>query len=382
MNAKMSVFKRFLNIVNVLIVNIGILLVLFGVCELFSFTALQVTELFNPGGKLYHPPEYKLAIFKEHLSWFGQYDRDKKQQKFFYRIGLWEPYNVQTATINAQEGTRSSGIPNTSDNPGEHLKTVFCFGGSTMWGEGVKDQYTIPALLNRRDDHSKYQFLNYGIPAYVSTQEVLRLTLLLTQGKRPDVVLFYDGINDSFATFSEAPGFEQGYGRQRRTMARETPMLLLHLIKKTSMYKLLTFLRTRVFTGATEQTGEYVLTEDDEQRLDEAVRVYLNNIAHVKKLGEVYGFDTWFFLQPCLLTGYEYEAGVVTEQEQYLFTTSNPRLRKFVRVFYEKVRNEEMVRDLSEVFIRQNQSNNYYDTVHLGPEANEVVAQEIYNMLP
>jgi hypothetical protein len=148
------------------------------------------------------------------------------------------------------------------------------------------------------------------------------------------------------------------------------------------MYKLLTFLRTRVFTGATEQTGEYVLTEDDEQRLDEAVRVYLNNIAHVKKLGEVYGFDTWFFLQPCLLTGYEYEAGVVTEQEQYLFTTSNPRLRKFVRVFYEKVRNEEMVRDLSEVFIRQNQSNNYYDTDHLGPEANEVVAQEIYNMLP
>ena len=84
------------------------------------------------------------------------------------------------------------------------------FGGSTAWGEGAPDDETIPSHLARLmnvwgvDTTVK----NLGERGYVSTQEVVFLYRELQAGRRPDVVVFYDGINDAAAAsnWPEVPG--------------------------------------------------------------------------------------------------------------------------------------------------------------------------------
>ncbi len=73
-----------------------------------------------------------------------------------------------------------------------------------MWGYGVRDDSTVASLLSKRlAEKTGYnaEVFNYGQIGYVSTQEVLLLYELLGQGLRPDVVVFYDGINDSFTAY-------------------------------------------------------------------------------------------------------------------------------------------------------------------------------------
>ncbi len=76
---------------------------------------------------------------------------------------------------------------------------VSCFGGSTMWGWGEKDENTIPALLQQilsSELDCPVTVLNRSSPGWVSTQELLQLLFCLWEGERPDLVIFYDGGND------------------------------------------------------------------------------------------------------------------------------------------------------------------------------------------
>ena len=64
-----------------------------------------------------------------------------------------------------------------------------------MWGTGVDDQNTIPAHFNEL--HQDYRVYNHGQSGFVSRQELARLINLINQKVPMDVVIFYDGCNDS-----------------------------------------------------------------------------------------------------------------------------------------------------------------------------------------
>jgi lysophospholipase L1-like esterase len=80
---------------------------------------------------------------------------------------------------------------------------LFFFGGSTMWGTGARDDFTIPSLISKSLYGSKVntKIVNYGESSYVSTQEMIFLINQLQQGNIPDVVVFYDGYNDTRLTY-------------------------------------------------------------------------------------------------------------------------------------------------------------------------------------
>ncbi|HSH75951.1 MAG TPA: SGNH/GDSL hydrolase family protein, partial [Longimicrobiales bacterium] len=99
-------------------------------------------------------------------------------------------------------------------------RTVFLFGGSTMFGTYQRDSETIASNLAKllhesgRDD---VRVVNHGVPAYVLTQEAIRLALLLRQGARPSAVVFYDGINDVFSAVQKGQaGWPQNEVNRRR----------------------------------------------------------------------------------------------------------------------------------------------------------------------
>jgi hypothetical protein len=124
--------------------------------------------------------------------------REKKQLHTRYvPYTAWsrKPFSGEAITIN-REGDRIHSL--TTDHPINHIRF---FGGSTMWGSGVDDQNTIPAHFN--DLHQDYRAYNHGEAGFVSRQELARLVNLVNVNSPMDVVVFYDGCNDSFSLCRE-----------------------------------------------------------------------------------------------------------------------------------------------------------------------------------
>lgn len=71
---------------------------------------------------------------------------------------------------------------------------VFFFGGSTMWGLGSRDAETIPSYFAALTRTSAQ---NFGEDGWVAHQSLIMLIQLLQAGHRPDLVVFYDGVNDA-----------------------------------------------------------------------------------------------------------------------------------------------------------------------------------------
>lgn len=96
----------------------------------------------------------------------------------------------------------------TGDPGGEPLDVWF-FGGSTMFGfSAQRDDHTIPSEVVRlaEADGVDVRAHNFGSPGYVNMQETALAAQLLAAGERPDLMVFYDGINDL------ALQFQQGFG--------------------------------------------------------------------------------------------------------------------------------------------------------------------------
>lgn len=125
-------------------------------------------------------------------------------------VAVWHPYVYWRSApyrgryINvSQNGLRATWNPPPRDGADDPPPVrVFTFGGSTMWGSGARDDHTIASYLSKLLYEKGYraEVTNYGQIGYVSTQEAIALLRRIQRGDVPDIVLFYDGINDVFSS--------------------------------------------------------------------------------------------------------------------------------------------------------------------------------------
>jgi hypothetical protein len=91
--------------------------------------------------------------------------------------------------------------------PDARNSNVFVFGGSTTFGYGVADDYTIASylqpLLPPTPPGRPARIYNFGHSGFYSTQERILFERLVVAGHRPDVAIFIDGLNDFAATQDE-----------------------------------------------------------------------------------------------------------------------------------------------------------------------------------
>jgi len=121
-----------------------------------------------------------------------------------------KPYRGNYVNVDA-EGIRRT-LPAAEGAPSSNAVDIFMFGGSTMWGNGARDDHTIASALARmlRERGVACDVTNFGESGYVSTQELITLTLQLRKGNVPDVVVFYDGVNDAYSAWQQGvPGIPQ-----------------------------------------------------------------------------------------------------------------------------------------------------------------------------
>ena len=121
----------------------------------------------------------------------------------------WLPYSYWTVAPfdGAYISVDESGRRRTPSYAEDHeAPRIYFFGGSTMWGLGARDAYTIPAqvakLLAERDYPAQVQ--SYAQTGYVSWQDLLLFQAQLALGNVPDLAVFYQGFNDVYAAFLQA----------------------------------------------------------------------------------------------------------------------------------------------------------------------------------
>ncbi len=104
------------------------------------------------------------------------------------------PEDYRSTYVNQLGWTRAGYKPTgASDRP-----RVWMFGGSTTWGEGQRDGYTIASYLARiaEDEGLSITVENYGLRGWTHFQEMLLFEQQLALRRPPDLAIFYDGANE------------------------------------------------------------------------------------------------------------------------------------------------------------------------------------------
>jgi lysophospholipase L1-like esterase len=259
---------------------------------------------------------------------------------------------------------------------------VFMFGGSTMWGSGARDAYTIPSILVRELQRRgvEAEVTNFGESGYVSTQEVIALTLQLQKGERPDLVIFYDGVNDVFSAYQQhAAGLPQNeshrraeFNLSRSMMLRErTGMVLRDAAAGLATTRLLQGLWSRV-GGASEESFDHPSPGDSVAL--EVLTVYKANIEMVRALGDQFRFKCLFYWQPTV-----FQKAHLTAHEEAQKVEMKP-MEPFLLRTYEAFRQsglspkpEHSFNDLSLV-LADVKAPLFLDWSHISESGNEMIA--------
>jgi len=276
------------------------------------------------------------------------------------------------------------------------LLRVFTFGGSTTWGAGARDDYTIPSLLAKTlaaNPQYDVEVSNFGQMGWVTSQEVIYLYELLRRGQRPDLVVFYDGVNDTFL------GYQQGMaGLTQNEFLRAGEFgILASSSGRKRLYRtaLRTFLMNtgmadliKLLTGKDEAVYERTETtpmasiaylapptdfEGTEAVEQDVVDIYLFNNQIVRTLGEHFGFRALFYWQPVI-----YSKHPLTRYEQ-AFVSGRSREAFFAGTYKRvaAVAQSEDVHDLSGLLDHDGDKTYFVDPWHITEEGNAVVARRM-----
>jgi lysophospholipase L1-like esterase len=231
----------------------------------------------------------------------------------------WRPRDMATSLLNVRNNQRVTWTP-PIDGVRRDVR-IFFFGASTAYGIEVPDEYTLPSQLAKRLDSGsrvdRFLVQNDGVPAFVIDNEVQLLLKLLSQGERPDVVVFYDGINEILVKVASGLThyFEQDF-RTRLFHERGVRAQVLGAMQTLARRSRLVQWVRRPSPNELAEDVPPLITDPASLERNAALALdnYAGNASLVRELGRAYGFRTVFFWQPSM-----YVTGkVLTPEEQRL----------------------------------------------------------------
>jgi hypothetical protein len=306
---------------------------------------------------------------------------DRWQSYVYFRQ---KPFRGKTITIGS-DGLRATWQSPSPAPPDDRPRVkLLMLGGSTLWGFGARDDQTIPSLLARDLDQRgwRVELKNLSEIGYVSTQELIALVRELQAGYRPDVVIFYDGVNDTTSALLEGEaGLTTNENNRRQEFnllqspARLTSALISTFVKDSGSSRFAQAVRRRSSTSANPSPSSPA-RETLRALAAGVVDRYAANIAIVEKLGRGFGFRPLFYWQPVV---FDKPVQVPFEREE---AVKYAAAEGILREVYGKVRDsaelkvDPAFRDLSRLF---DASRNlvFIDYCHTTESANARVAAEM-----
>lgn len=307
-------------------------------------------------------------------SLLGREWREANARRSFRPHYLWKSDEYHGRFVNVD----SDGVRRTvgADAVRPDARKVFVLGGSTIWGEGVADGDTIPSRLQRLLGDG-YLVSNFGEIGFMSIQELNYLIERLAFGERPDIVIYYDGVNDGYTSvYSPYPprgvhNIEEllDIDVHRQSISRH----LLGLFRTSSYAKLGRFFPAR---------GQEAWDEQVAPRIDENVArtldVYEEFIRMNRAIAGEYGYEVYFFWQPSLFS----RTRQLLPYEQEILDGYSPVWAESQRRFYLGARQRFSGREGERIFFLGNVLDEapepiYIDWCHLNHRGNAIVAAEM-----
>lgn len=322
-------------------------------------------------------------------AWKDQYFKDaaayqasSQGRKVFEPYSMWKNPDFTSQTLNVVNGYRKTTNPSYSQ--ADSVIKVFVMGASTLFCIEVPDEFTIASQvskeLHKAFPGKKFEVSSYGSSGFVNEQEAFLLSKLLIAGKRPDIVLFYDGANDTRMQVGMSRpiphAFFELYDQIFRSIKER---LWANMVWKSSLLTLV--MKYRTDDDKFEQNPAIL-----KPRAEEICRRYASTIEYGNNLAKAYGFRVAFFWQPTLLTVKK----PMLEPEKALLDLSTKQFGPCYTIMEETV-NKNIFQNPSfpQKSIAFNitsaldsvQESVYLDSVHLTAEGNGKVAEKIVETL-
>lgn len=252
---------------------------------------------------------------------------------------------------------------------------VFMFGGSTMWGYQARDSGTIASHLQSSLSRASTRpvcVVNAGEMGWVSSQELIMLTQLLRNGDAPDAIIFYDGINDTYAAIEpeSKPGDHVAMRRIQSRMALGAAGMARRIVTESRVVRMMDAWRAREQAGHTPSAAE---RQQVAQLAGLVVALYAGNVRTIADIAQARGMPALFFWQPTLEAGQK----PMSEAEARMC-----RVRPWAsrRVFHDSYRRATQladtmpaVHDISAMFAADT-ARIYVDEEHISSQGNRRVA--------
>lgn len=221
--------------------------------------------------------------------------------------------------VNVHEAGFRVGLHQGPWPPGREDLRIFMFGGSTLFGYGIRDEETIPSQLQeylRPRLRRSVRVYNFGQGSYFSAQERALFEELLLSGHVPQLAVFVDGLNE-FYHFSGEPAWTQA---MREFVDQESNDWSQRWISKTALARFARGLRARLGSGDQgmgDAAGTASVGEDKHAMLEAVLERYVRNKRLIEAVAGAYGVSCAFVWQPtatyhcdadCVLSGREGEA--------------------------------------------------------------------------
>jgi len=404
MNSEINFLKLISKYKTVAIIFINTLALYLIVCFISQFLVNDLKkkiQILNPDSNLIRAtyPNYKDLNINEALKIFKEYSAPgSKYQSFIgYRRNQFSGDVVNVDS----NGFRISTNHKINDS-------VWFLGGSTMWGTGSDDNNTIPSIYAKITNKS---VLNLGESGYNSFQELIQLQILLANGYKPEIVIFYDGANDGgiFCKKNNFPQLQHSYTSRYDNMIRENRNLrkklenkkildieyLVFKLKSFFLMPLTYFNKLDEYNDAKSKKNSHTKTEnikknkkylhcDDKNYAEKAAQFTISSWLNAYFILKEQNIPVKFILQPTAsyyhhkyqldhIIDYKKQA-IINEEDS--FVGYYEKLKQLWHLKCAKLNICDSFIDLSKVFFDLNEEI-FIDRVHISPNGNKIIATKI-----
>ena len=347
-----------------------------------------------------HRSKLPLEYYEVSQEKFWQ-DNETMIEQGFKKATFHPYYHYKSSKVETHYANiENNGLRKTIKNPKKDAKKIYMFGGSTLWGLGVPDKYTIPSIISEKIGPN-FDLINFGEGSFVSGQEFNLLIEQLNNGNIPDAVIFYDGVNDAYAG-SYSPGIpgsltqhlemEKVYKAYQERSSQDdriklafkyTMSYIREVLGTTSYWKIASYLKHK---NANVSVNKSVRLKTDVNELNHKAKrvidIYENRIKQIKAISDAYGFKVYFFWQPDLMSGIRKPIGF----EQEIVKSLGPSFKESVSKVYDYARIRFANQENNNIYFIADLFKDvdfplYMDDCHVDARGNMIISAKIVNLL-
>lgn len=255
---------------------------------------------------------------------------------------------------------------------------IWVFGGSTVFGYGVKNDETIPAYINKV--FPDYTVVNMGHASYYSTLERILFNEKLSEGLAPEIAVFVDGLNDFY--YFNVPNISEASHQIRELFNVASSGIYLDVKTFSDKSYFLQYLYSKLkpnlkkINNDAEDNRSWALVQPDSTLLKVIDRLRFNFLVR-QNIGEINGVKVLNVLQPVPGYGIGHKTSNVPDHLLRLKGHVNSA-RGYQIIEEEKFNLSVSYLNLSDLSI---DAPMYIDTVHYSPAFNREIANRIADVI-